>query len=96
MRIINSGFSTDREGYLDWDFGYKCYMPQHIVVENFESALPERTYVFNSINNAAFDESRSNCYEITKSVTFKGCEPLPICELESSSVLREKVKVICE
>lgn len=96
VRIINSGFNADREGYLDWDFGYKCYMPQHIVVENFESALPERTYVFNSVNNAAFDESRSNCYEITKSVTFKGCEPLPICELESSSVLREKVKVICE
>jgi hypothetical protein len=71
-------------------------MPQNVVIDNFESMLPEKTYVFNSVNDRAFDESRKNCYEITKSVTFRNCEPIPMCELESSTALRERVKIICE
>ena len=96
VRIINSGFGANNEGYLDWDFGYTCYMPQNVVIENFTSALPDKTYVFNSVANAAFDEAKKNRYVITKTVTFKGCDPIPICQDENATCLREGVKIITE
>ncbi len=96
VRIINSGFGATNEKYLDWSFGYTCYMPQNVVIEGFESAVPERTYVFNSVADSAFDKERRNCYEITKTVTFKGMEPIPVCEAETATCLRNNVKIITE
>ena len=94
--IVNSGFDSKSERYLDWNFGYTCYMPINIVVDNFETALPERTFVFNSLADLAFDESKSNCYQMTKTVTFKNCNPIPICENDDCKKLKNGIEIIKE
>jgi hypothetical protein len=49
LYIINSGYSTTYDGayktndansfpYLKWNFGYTCYMPQHVIIDNFKVA----------------------------------------------------------
>jgi len=96
VRIINSGYLSKNENYLDWDFGYTCYMPVNIIIDNFVSALPEDTYIFNSLPDSAFDATKSNCYRMTKSVTFKNCAPLPVCKESSCSALINGVNVIKE
>lgn len=82
VRLINSGFWHDNEKYLNWNFGYTCYMPRSIYVENLTSALPDATFVFNEISDRAFDESYPNTYRITERVSFKNSPILPMCENE--------------
>ncbi len=79
VTIINSGFNTANEKYLDWNFGYTCYLPRSIYVESLRSAFADKTYVFNEIDDAAFDKNHSNAYRITERVEFKDSAPLPMC-----------------
>ena len=85
--LINSGFCFSIEKYLDWDFGYTCYMPKSIHVDNFKTALPDATYIFNSIENSAFDQSFSNEYKLTQIITYKNTRTLPICQKSECSTL---------
>ncbi len=96
VRIINSGFGAATQAYLDWSFGYTCYMPQNLVIDNFECAIPDKVFVFNSLADGAFDPNNNNQYVMAKTVTFKNCDPIPVCEVESAKALREGVKVINE
>jgi len=91
--LINSGFCFNVEKYLNWDFGYTCYLPNSISIENFKTALPEATYVFNSIGNDAFNPSFSNEYQLTKLIEYKNARPIQICQNdECTSLLKIKVK----
>lgn len=80
LTLINSGFRADDEKYLDWDFGYTCYMPKSLYIENFYTPCEADTYVFNNIEDSAFDESHSNIYRITEKIIYKDCNPLPSCQ----------------
>lgn len=87
VMLVISGFIGDNEKYLDWDFGYTCYMPRSIYVENLKSGCPDKTYVFNKISDSAFDEKRSNAYRITDVIRYKNSSPLPMCkEAECSRI----------
>ncbi len=61
--IIKSGFPLNNH-----NFGYTCYMPQYVNIENFKSGVSS-TYVFNNVNDSAFN---SYGYKICKKITFKG------------------------
>jgi len=80
--IINSGFSnsasTAEGSYWYWDFGYTCYMPENIVIDNFRSDAKKNVYIFNNLpntvfgaNNSATGEPITNVYQITKSIKLK-------------------------
>ena len=103
LYLIQSGYSSNYKGkyvegnasaypYLKWDFGYTCYMPQNIYVENMvvgNAAAGAKLYMFNNLADAMFvkpsdfvqtgevaEELYYNQYQITKSITYKGMEPL--------------------
>ena len=42
--------------YLKWDFGYTCYMPQHLVIDNFtlNPNCLAQLYIYNDIIDEAF------------------------------------------
>ncbi len=78
--IINSGFKnsagTDEGSYWYWDFGYTCYLPENIVIDNFKSDAKKNVYIFNNLQNTVFGADNSatgapitNVYQITKSIT---------------------------
>ena len=66
LKVVNAGFLTKYVGkyeegnagaapYLKWDFGYTCYMPQNVVIDNFKVANPDvKIVLYNSIDDAAF------------------------------------------
>ncbi len=68
--IINSGFYSSTANYLDWDFGYTCYMPQNVTIENFVSRATGTTYVFNELADSAFNASNVTQYQITKKINY--------------------------
>lgn len=70
-RVFVSGFATDNAGYCNWNFGYTCYMPRHITVENFKCDVKDIA-LFNILKDSAFDENNSNQYKITESITYVG------------------------
>ncbi len=115
--IINSGFSTTNSGWSEtnyygaywlWDFGYTCYMPENITIENFTSYIGNKgkTYLFNDLPDVIFEstyvegeEPTSTTvrypYQITKSVTYVGMEPFVMCKGDiSSGYTYEKLKSI--
>ena len=72
MTVISSGFQSDKNEYkghyepgkasdypyLKWDFGYTCYMPKNVVVDNFKlgEKCKGRLYLYNNIGNYAFEK----------------------------------------
>ncbi len=77
--LIFCGFHADTEKFLEWDFGYTCYMPRKIYIEDLKLGLPCNTFVFNNIEDAGFDGTHKNTYQITETVHFKNSKRLPIC-----------------
>ncbi|MBQ2737785.1 MAG: hypothetical protein IJF38_03785 [Clostridia bacterium] len=65
--IVESGFLTSTK-YMNWDFGYTCYLPITVTVTNFQSNI-SNLYVYNGLSNKAFDASYPNQYQITKKIT---------------------------
>ncbi len=60
--LIDSGFSTDNAGYTEsnpkgaywlWNFGYTCYMPREVTVDNLKYS-PDKVYLFNDLPNDIF------------------------------------------
>lgn len=72
LYVINSGFQSGKEEYkghyepgradaypyLKWDFGYTCYMPKNVVVDNFKvgEKCKAKLYLYNNIGNYAFEK----------------------------------------
>ena len=88
--VTNSGWTdTDNSGaYWLWDFGYTCYMPRHITIENFTygcnqmcifDELPdiifEKTYDEEDPNFVPNENTVRYPYQITEKVTFIGYTP---------------------
>lgn len=72
--LISSGFNTSNSGYSDsdksgaywlWDFGYTCYMPKTVTIDNFTSKATN-TYVFNNLPNTIFEKTYVEGVEPTK------------------------------
>ena len=100
ISVIESGFEPDRKftnsagkvrKYGEWDFGYKCYMPTQVNLDNFTAGYdqkankdPNKTthtvYVFNDIGNTAFSSSNPHGgYQLCKKVTYKNMTKPTIC-----------------
>ena len=84
--VVESGYNSTDTTYLEWDFGYTCYMPQNIYLDNFISKTAS-TYVFNDLSDSAFDDAYLNTYVITKSITYKNMNPLAICKSPTNTRL---------
>ena len=87
MMLIHSGFGSSNESYLNWDFGYTCYMPQNLHVENLDIPFPEATYVYNDLDDAYFGANNSNRYVKTKSITLQDSPDIGICKSEACTEL---------
>ncbi|MBQ8380990.1 MAG: hypothetical protein IJY18_03765, partial [Clostridia bacterium] len=75
-----TGTKKIAEQYLNWDFGYACYMPINVVVDNYKSKGTGTAYLFEDIPDYAFDsETYSNAYNITQSIIYKNMTPLTTC-----------------
>ena len=85
--IIYSGFPHHTEEALNWDFGYTCFMPQNVHIENMELPLPDITYVYSPLADVCFSKNIPHGYVKTKSITFKGMKPLKICREETCTEL---------
>ena len=103
--IINVGFqrqngwsTEDQVGYWDWDFGYECYMPINVVMDNFTDGTTEGAVIFPAFCNEVFTTIRSPLHK-TESVTFRNMKPMPVCAgIEEDATLAEMrgIKVINE
>ena len=112
--MIQSGFSTDNSGYNAskpngaywlWDFGYTCYMPRNVVIDNYQTAAA-KLYVFNNLPDDVFVKnyygegapgpySVQYPYVITESITFRNMKAVPITSSTGCTKLRA-IKVIKE
>ncbi|MBP3308119.1 MAG: hypothetical protein J6L90_01630 [Clostridia bacterium] len=78
--ILNAGVTNGLYGqgtafeasYFTWDFGYKCYMPQIVTIDNF-TYHGEKIAVYNGIVDAHFIKQSNDdeIYEPTKKIIFK-------------------------
>ncbi len=66
--IISPGFDTTSK-YLNWDFGYKCYLPHTVTITNFQSNT-SYLYIYNSVGDSAFSAKYPNQYQITRKITY--------------------------
>ena len=69
--IYQPGTQFERN-YFTHDFGYDCYMPENIVLDNFVSGA-RKTYMFSNLYNGLFDKQNSTdrVYALTKSVVYR-------------------------
>jgi hypothetical protein len=56
--------------YWSWDFGFTCYMPRTVTIENFESGASGKTYVFPALPDGVF--TADNQYQMTNKIIFIG------------------------
>jgi hypothetical protein len=93
--IINSGYSSSDAEYLDWDFGYTCYMPKTMYIDNFKCGIKD-VAVFSKILDAAFADTSSNKYVITSSITYKNMHSLKTVADEIACPVLASIPVINE
>jgi hypothetical protein len=57
--------------YLKWDFGYTCYMPQHLVIDNFmlNPNCSAKIYIYNNIIDEAF--VKPDDFDFAKDYTYE-------------------------
>ena len=85
----------EKEGrYWYWDFGYICYMPRNVILDNFTSG-PATCYVFNSLNNEVFGDI-PNQYQKTLSVTFRNMAPFDICNKKDEYTEMNSIPIYVE
>jgi hypothetical protein len=95
--MISTGWAGATEEYLGWDFGYTCYLPQNIVIDNFKTGVAT-FYLFQNIPDAAFNNPYGKSYVAPKSITIRNMvipDGSGIVESTGSTVLR-KVPVYFE
>ena len=98
--IINSGFNVKNSGWSEknifgaywlWDFGYTCYMPQNITLDNFTSCANKKTYLFNDLPDIIFEKTYTEGaeitkatvkypYQITQNITYIGMNQFEMCK----------------
>ena len=103
-RVINVGTWSSNTGWSDtdpsgaywlWDFGYTCYMPINVTIDNFKTNA-RKIYVFNNLPDAIFSynydpnnitsTSVRYPYQLTKSITFKNMsKDIPVCAGSAST-----------
>lgn len=68
------------QNYYEWDFGYTCYMPQNVYIENFESGA-ENTYIFTDVRDEHFkkDDPRKVYQRSQKAVLKNSPDNLQMC-----------------
>ena len=108
--IINSGYSVNNTGwnpsytngaYWLWDFGYTCYMPENITIDNFTCAaadlnifneLPDLIFEYNYDADNITSTSVKHPYQITKSVTLKNMtREVNVCRADEDDVNYSKL-----
>lgn len=87
MVLIYSGFPHHNEAALNWDFGYPCYMPKNLYVENLELPFPDVTYVYSPLADVCFSKDIPHPYAKTESITFRGMKPIKVCRDEECTEL---------
>ncbi|MBR2650129.1 MAG: hypothetical protein IKD45_00545, partial [Clostridia bacterium] len=83
--------------YLNWNFGYTCYMPQNILLDNFQYGTSE-LYVFNKIGRGddVFSPDIANTYMITQNITFRNMQNLPLVQNPSVYTKLSSIPVVNE
>ncbi len=81
-QIVSSGYAYDSDvdaynEYLNWDFGYTCYMPKTMLIDNFTTKIPY-VQVFSDLNDEVFSEDIANTYVITNKITFRNMHNIDI------------------
>ena len=128
MTVVSGGYSGVYQGeyqegnaaafpYLKWDFGYTCYMPQNVILDNFvfehgapaiffdvedqcfvkpDDFVQETDYAGKTINGRPMtaDDIYYNQYQITKSITFKNMEPIPVCSNQNSYLFEALTAIV--
>ena len=95
FEVYNYGYSTKEDGYLGgywyWDFGYTCYMPINVTIDNFKSSA-KNTYVYDDLPDIIFESTYQEGvtpgkftvrypYQITKTITQKNMtKVIPTCK----------------
>lgn len=70
----SGGYSILGGSWTDWDFGYPCYLPTHIVVDHFTVEDAETCIVYPSAIanlNAETVKNSKNPYAVTQTLTVK-------------------------
>lgn len=83
FEVYNYGYSEGEDGYLGgywyWDFGYTCYMPINVTIDNYKSSA-KNNYVYDDLPDILFTSTYEegkipdkftvrNPYQITKTIT---------------------------
>lgn len=95
--IIDPGYSGDNSGWVDennhsgaywlWDFGYTCYMPRNIIIDNFtygsnlmyvfDGGLPDEIFEMTYVDEESVTSKTCRYpYQITESITFKNMDSI--------------------
>ena len=74
--MISTGWDSAKDDYLAWDFGYTCYMPQNIVVDNFKTGIAT-FHIFENIPDVAFNNPYGKSYVAPKSITIRNMPNMP-------------------
>ena len=79
--VITSGWHESN--LYDWDFGYTCYMPRTLTIDNFKCSAGS-CFIYNDIANAAFDSG----YQITEKIIMRNMANMDICQSTGCTALR--------
>lgn len=74
METDENNFSIMSGSWTDWDFGYTCYLPENVTIDNFTIKGNATGYIYSSFTSSsanAVKNSAKNPYQITKTVTVK-------------------------
>ena len=81
----------------DWDFGYTCYLPEKVTVDNFKAEGASKCSVFSSVTNRSKAEIAvsTNPYVVTKEIAVRN-EATPLSVSENNSGLFEGTHITRE
>jgi hypothetical protein len=84
--LITSGWEND--SLFEWNFGYTCYMPRTLIIDNFKCNATSY-FVYNDISNVAFNNSFDvPNYQITEKIVWRNMAAIDICPSEGCTALR--------
>ena len=67
--LLSGPFSVFSARWVDWNFGYECFMPQNVTIENFIWPMGKQLIIF-SLNMAPVQNSQ-NPYRVMQTLTWK-------------------------
>ena len=91
--IITSGWNSDQ--IYEWNFGYTCYMPRTLIIDNFKCNATSY-FIYNDISNMAFDNNFDvPNYQITEKIIMRNMfSPIDMCPSTGCTILRSIPVVI--